>query len=70
MKLFKPWLIGLILMLIGIALFIFIVPTVGNNDLGFREYFWAMVIIFFTCMGFGLIMIRIFGREEDLDAKF
>jgi len=65
MKRFKLGLAGLILFLVGIALFILIVPTVKTTDLGLREYFWAFAIIFSTCMGFGLGMIAVFDDEES-----
>ena len=55
---------GLILFVIGIALFILIVPTVKTADLGVKEYLWAFAIIFSTCMGFGLGMIAVFDDQE------
>lgn len=55
---------GVVLFVIGVALFIIIVPTVKTTELGFREYFWAFAIIFSTCMGFGLGMIAVFDDEE------
>jgi len=64
MKNFRIGLMGGILLLIGISLFIFIVPTVKANDLGFKEYFLAIIIIFSTCMGFGLLMTAILDGEE------
>ncbi|MFH0812274.1 MAG: hypothetical protein V2A69_05485 [Pseudomonadota bacterium] len=59
MKKVRCGLMGLILLVLGVALLILIVPTVESTDLGFREYFWAFLIIFFTGMGFGLIMTSI-----------
>jgi len=64
MKKLKLGLAGLTLFLVGIALFILIVPTVKTTELGLREYFWAFAIIFSTCMGFGLGMIAVFDDEE------
>lgn len=52
-------LMGLILLVLGVVLLILIVPTVESTALRFREYFWAFLIIFFTGMGFGLIMTSI-----------
>jgi len=67
MNRFKLGIVGLILFLVGVALFIVIVPTAKTPDLGLKEYFWAFVIIFSTCMGFGLVMIAVFD-DEDLTA--
>ena len=63
MNRFKIVIAGLVLFLVGIALFIIIVPTVKTTELGLREYFWAFAIIFSTCMGFGLGMIAVFDDE-------
>ena len=64
MKKFKCVLVGLALLLLGITLFILIVPTVKTTDLGLREYFWAIVIIFSAGMGFGLFMAALLDGEE------
>jgi hypothetical protein len=64
MNRFKLGSAGLVLFLVGIALFIIIVPTVKTTELGLREYFWAFTIIFSTCMGFGLGMIAVFDDQE------
>jgi len=64
MKRYQLGLAGLVLFIVGIALFILIVPTVKTTELGLREYFWAFAIIFSTCMGFGLGMIAVFDDEE------
>jgi len=64
MKKFKCVLVGLALLLLGIALFVLIVPAVKTTDLGLREYFWAIVIIFSAGMGFGLFMAALLDGEE------
>jgi len=69
MNRFKLGLAGLVLFLVGIALFIIIVPSVKTTELGLREYFWAFAIIFSTCMGFGLGMIAVFDDEELSEAN-
>jgi len=61
-------LLGIVLMIAGIALFIIFVPKVSAADLGFKEYLWAMVVVCSTAMGFGLIMMCLM-EDEKPDAK-
>jgi len=63
-------LVGLALFVFSIALFILVVPAVKTTDLGLREYLWAIVIIFSTCIGFGLCMITILDGEELSTSDF
>ena len=63
MKHAKKGLIGLILAIFGITLFVLVVPTVGLAENGLKDYCWAIGITVSTCLGFGLMVISVFGAE-------
>ena len=63
MKNAKKGILGLIFSLLGITLFVLVVPTVGHLENGLKDYCWAIGITVSTCLGFGLIVISVFGAE-------
>ena len=66
----KTGVVGVVFLLLGIVLFMLVVPTVKTTELGLWEYAWAVVIIFAICMGFGSVMVTILDEEEASASPF